>query len=66
MTRDHHVAEQAPDWRTAKPGHALREYRRKMIPMADEPRSLVDSWPFLIIAIPVVLFLFWEVAQGAV
>lgn len=58
--RDSHVAGQAPDWRAAKPGHqaparrlpkavrkALRDYRRKVIPMADEPSSLVDSWPFL-------------------
>ena len=49
MTLDHYVANQAPDWRAAKPGHkaparrlprafrkALGDYRRTVIPMADE------------------------------
>jgi len=56
--RDHHVAGQAPDWRTAKPGHkaparrlpknvrkALRDYRRKVIPMAEHHDSV--TWPKL-------------------
>jgi len=77
-TRDHHVANQAPDWRAAKPGHkapprrlpkavrkALGEYRRKLTPMADEPRSLVDSWPFLVcalaIAVAILLGRAWKV-----
>lgn len=64
QTREHYVAGQAPDWRAAKPGHgrsvahdaarsstfkrAMRNYRRKVVPMAEEPRSLIDSWPFLV------------------
>lgn len=27
---------------------AMRNYRRKVVPMAEEPRSLIDSWPFLV------------------
>lgn len=46
------------DWRRSHPGRArdekrafrkaLRSYRRHVRPMADEPHSLLDSWPFLI------------------
>lgn len=54
MTLDRHVANQAPDWRAAKPGHktparrlpkgvrkALRDYRRRVIPMSDHDEC---SW----------------------
>lgn len=74
--RDSHVAGQPPDWRADKPGHkaparrlpkavrkALRDYRRKVIPMAGEPRSLIDSWPFLVcgsvVAIAILLARAW-------
>ena len=77
MTRDRYVVGQAPDWRMAKPGHkaqarrlpksvrkALRDYRRKVIPMADEPRSLVDSWPFLACALVIACGLLLSRAWG--
>lgn len=77
MTRERYVAGQAPDWRTAKPGHmarprrlprsvrrALRDYRRKVVPMADEPRSLIDSWPFLVCGLVIGGGLLWARSQG--
>jgi len=69
--------EHRTDWRTAKPGHqasarrlpknvrkALRDYRRKVIPMADEPRSLIDSWPFLACGLVIALALVCARAWG--
>lgn len=57
MTLDRHVANEAPDWRAAKPGHktparrlpkafrkALLDYRRKIIPIADHDEC---SWSVL-------------------
>jgi len=65
------------DWRTTKPGHkaparrlpkavrkALRDYRRNVIPMADEPRDLVDCWPFLVCGLVVVIALVCASAWG--
>jgi hypothetical protein len=37
------------DWRASKPGHDA--------PMADEPRDLVDCWPFLVCGVVVVIAL---------
>lgn len=62
------------DWRAVKPGHkapprrlpksvrkALRDYRRNVIPMADEPRDLVDCWPFLVCGLVIaVAILLWQ------
>ena len=75
--RDSHVAGQAPDWRADKPGHkapprrlpkavrkALRDYRRKVIPMAGEPRSLIDSWPFIVCLTLIACAILWARSQG--
>jgi len=66
--REHYTACHDIDWRAAKPGHqaparrppkavrkALRDYRRKVIPMAGEPSSLIDSWPFLVCGLVVAI-----------
>jgi len=76
-TREHHTAGHDIDWRAAKPGHkaparrlpkavrkALRDYRRKVIPMADEPSSLVDSWPFLVCLALIACAILWARSQG--
>ena len=76
-TREHHTACHDIDWRAAKPGHkaparrlpkavrkALRDYRRKVIPMADEPRSLIDSRPFLICGLVIAVVILVARAEG--
>jgi hypothetical protein len=44
------------DWRQARPGDPK--------PVVDEPRSLIDSWPFLLSFGVVVLALVWAASQG--
>lgn len=54
-----HLDGTSADWRTAQPAadtrvekrafkRSLRNYRKHVRPVADEPHSFWDSWPFLV------------------
>lgn len=62
------IAEDCADWRAAKPGHearkALRDYRRKVIPMAEVQHS--KWWSRLAIGCACVIAgaILWARSQG--